>query len=58
MQNINFGERTVVMKLISIYEHGKISFIGTRLNVIDFEEGEEIERKLESPDILYPIKVV
>lgn len=36
IQSINYGERTIITKLLDCFTQGKICFVGSRLNMIDF----------------------
>ncbi len=38
IQLLELGDKTIIAKLISIYDKGKIGFLGTRLNILDFDD--------------------
>lgn len=57
IQTVDCAQRTVITKIINAYDQGKLCFLGTRINMIDFDEADDIIRKQSSHDDLFPIKV-
>ena len=51
------GDRTIITKILDLYNAGSICFVGTRVNMIDFDTKNEIIKKVNNPDPTYPIKV-
>ncbi|KAL4499692.1 hypothetical protein ABPG72_017232 [Tetrahymena utriculariae] len=57
IQTVDCGQRTVITKIINLYSKGKLCFLGTRINVIDFDEADLIIKKTNNQDDTFPIKV-
>ncbi|EGR31432.1 hypothetical protein IMG5_109710 [Ichthyophthirius multifiliis] len=56
IQSINYGNKTKILKLINIYEKGKLCFLGTRVNILSFLE--KNENQLQKKQTNFPIKCV
>ena len=56
-QTVDCGQRTVITKILNIYLEGRLCFLGTRINVIDFDESDFIVKKSQTHEELFPIKV-
>ncbi|EAR87863.2 WD domain, G-beta repeat protein (macronuclear) [Tetrahymena thermophila SB210] len=57
IQTVDCGQRTVITKIINLYPKGRLCFLGTRINVIDFDEADLIIKKTNNQDDTFPIKV-
>ncbi|EGR30688.1 hypothetical protein IMG5_125790 [Ichthyophthirius multifiliis] len=57
IQSINCGLKTIITKLINIYQKGKLCFLGTRINMIDFSEKDIIIKKQNKKNELFPVKI-
>jgi len=53
LQTIELGNRVVINKVINLYGHNKLCFIGSRVNILDFDDLHE----KRADDLLWPIKV-
>ncbi len=41
-QTLQFGSRYVISKLMSLYDVGRLAFVGSRLYAVEFEAREEL----------------
>ena len=45
LQTLDFGDKIIISKLLDLIDIGKFAFLGTRINLIDFDEKNEIKKK-------------
>ena len=57
LQTLEMGGRTVILKLLDMYDVGKLCFVGSRVNILNFDEGYDIKNKLKAPEYQWPIQV-
>lgn len=56
VQTVDLGSKTVITKILDIGVFGKVCFLGSRLNFLDFDGG-GAEHKEKEQDSMYAIKV-
>lgn len=57
LQTLEMGERTVITKLIDMYEVSKLCFIGSRVNILSFDEALVTRSKIKTEEAQWPIRV-
>lgn len=57
LQTLEMGGRTIITKLVDMYEVAKICYVGSRVNILDFDDAYDIKNKIKSEELQWPIRV-
>jgi len=57
IQTCDVGSKSVISKILDIEGHGKICFISSRINFLEFDESFQTEEKKQNSEEMYPLKV-
>ena len=57
IQTLDFKDKTVVTKLLSLVEVGMVGMLGSRINLVEFDDKNELRKKNLKKEKAYPIAV-
>jgi len=56
LQTLELETKATISRLIGIYEYGKLGFVGSRINLLEFEDGFSVLNPQKENEQLWPIK--
>lgn len=57
VQTLETGSRTSITRLISMYNIAKVCFVGSRVNMLEFEDAYEIKSKATRVELQRPVRI-